>query len=308
MVKDKDDSGAPVTIIRKRRGGAHDGHHGGAWKIAYADFVTAMMAFFLLMWLLSAIPTEKLTGIAQYFEPTVGIRDSKGIGFEGGTARQTEGSKSATEQQGLIYGVMRKGEIVDTPERGNEITTEEADNQRFSLIEEEINKTIVNDSGLRQFQDSILIKQTPEGLVITIADQDKYPMFAPGKAELNTYTQNILSKIAELIRYSPNFIAISGHTDKNSERQSNYTNWELSADRANATRRFMVDEGIATEQIARVVAHADTDPLLPNDVNSPRNRRIEIILLRNSLMPFHKVAAPKELLDTSMLNGGDDLG
>lgn len=293
----KDEKGGKAPIIIKKINAGEHGHHGGAWKVAYADFVTAMMAFFLLLWLLNSVPSEKLKGVAQYFEPTVGISGSKGIGFEGGRAQSKVGASNYDNQQGVKYGVMSKGDIVSTPKTGTEVTIEESDNESFTMVEGELKKAIMADKEMSQFQDSVAIEMTAEGLQIRVMDQEKYPMFKPGSAELETYTKNIITKITNLIRFSPNFLAISGYTDSdNSGLPKDYSNWELSSDRANAARRFMVEQGISADQIARVVGKADAEPLDTANPNSPRNRRITITLLRNSVMPSNKMSAPKQIL------------
>lgn len=282
-------------IIIKKISGEHHGHHGGAWKVAYADFVTAMMAFFLLLWLLNSIPADKLQGIAQYFEPTVGIAGSKGIGFQGGKAQNKDGARQYDQQQGVKYGVLSVGQIIAVPKQGTEITTEESENERFNLMEGELKKAVLADKALESLQDSIQFEITPEGLQIKIEDQDKYPMFKPESSELETYAKNVISKISALIKYSPNFISIAGHTDSdNSHLPRNYTNWELSADRANATRKFMIESGIDKDKIARVVAKADTEPIDEANPNSARNRRVTITLLRNSIKPTSKMATPQQ--------------
>ncbi|MBS0236298.1 MAG: OmpA family protein [Proteobacteria bacterium] len=287
---------APIIIKRITHGG--HGHHGGAWKVAYADFVTAMMAFFLLLWLLNAVPSEKLTGIASYFDPTIGLEDGQGIGFSGGKAnQQIEGIKAAQEALGFQYGVPRTGAIVDVPRVGPEIREDEEENRRFAAIEGELKKTVDDDPNLQGIKEHLLFSMTPEGLELQVTDQDKDPMFAPGKAELTQHAKGVLSKVAKLVQFSPNFIAITGHTDKNlALADTNYTNWELSTDRANAARRQLIASGIAEEQISKVVGKADTEPLEANPY-SAKNRRISVTLLRNSVMPYHKVSAPKELLN-----------
>ncbi|MFI4983809.1 MAG: flagellar motor protein MotB [Rickettsiales bacterium] len=287
-------------IIKRITVSGHGGHHGGAWKVAYADFVTAMMAFFLLLWLLNSTPSQKLRGIAQYFEPTVGLTGQKGIGFEGGKAESNSGIGSYDRQAGVKFGVLRKGNIISSPQKGQAVSIEESENEHFSLVEGELKKVIMGDSELSQYQDSILFEVSPEGLQIKITDQDKYPMFKAGSPELSIYTKNILNKIAKLIKYSPNFLAISGDTDaETTALTKDYSNWELSADRANNARRYLVQQaGIPPEQIARVTGRADTDPIDTANVNSPKNRRITITLLRNSVMPFNKISAPKDLLSS----------
>lgn len=304
----KDDKKKQPIIIKRISGGGHGGHHGGAWKVAYADFVTAMMAFFLLLWLLNSTPSQKLKGIAQYFEPTVGISGHKGIGFEGGKAQASEGINSYDREAGVKYGVLKKGDVVSSPQAGTEISIEEVENEHFSLVEGELKKVIMGDSELSQYQDNIQFEVTPEGLQIKITDQEKYPMFTAGNAELNTYTKNILNKLSNLIKYSPNFLAISGHTDADtSALTKDYSNWELSADRANAARRYMVEQGgVPADQIARIVGRADTDPIDIANPQSPRNRRIAITLLRNSVMPFNRLSAPKELLSSPAQENFDE--
>jgi len=290
---------API-IIKKITMAAH-AHHGGAWKVAYADFVTAMMAFFLLLWLLNSTPSDKLSGIAQYFEPTVDIAGQKGIGFEGGKSQSKDGISQYDRQQGVKYGVMRKGNILSSPEKGFDVSTEEVENERFSLMEGELKKVVISDGAISQYQDSISFEITPEGLMIKITDQDKHPMFEAGSATMNTLTKNIIRKIVGLIQYSPHFLQIAGHTDSNTTKVTKqYSNWELSTDRANAARRYMVEQGIPSDQVARVVGKADTDPLDQENPGSIRNRRITITLLRNSIMPFNKLAAPTELLNSKV--------
>lgn len=289
-----------TIIIKKIVSGGHGGHHGGAWKVAYADFVTSMMAFFLLLWLLNATPSEKLKGIAQYFEPTVGIAGQKGIGFEGGRAQTKDGLSNYDRQQGVIYGVIQKGNILSNPQLGTEISNEEIDNEHFTLMEGELKKMMSANAESSDLQNSVEMTATPEGMIIKISDQDKYPMFQPTSAELHPYAKNILSKIARLIKYSPNFLSVSGHTSSAPIESKNgqYTNWELSADRANAARRYMIEEGVGKEQFASVIAKADTDPVnLENPYAAP-NSRISIVLLRNSIMPFNKISAPKNLITT----------
>lgn len=301
----KDGKKAPI-IIKKINAG-HHGHHGGAWKVAYADFVTAMMAFFLLLWLLNSTPSEKLQGIAQYFEPTIGISGQKGIGFEGGKAKSTEGIGSYDREQGVKYGVMKKGNIVSSPQKGTEVSNEEAENERFTMVEGELKKVIMSDPELAQFEDSIQFEVSPDGLQINIQDQDKYPMFQAGSPELTTYTKNILRKIVGLIKYSPNYLSVSGHTDSDSKGLSgDYSNWELSADRANSARRFMSSEGVPPEQFARVVGKADTEPIDMSNPKSAKNRRITVTLLRNSIAPYNKVSAPKELLQSPQKEDFDE--
>jgi chemotaxis protein MotB len=284
-------------IIKKISVHGH-GHHGGAWKVAYADFVTAMMAFFLLLWLLSAASKEQLQGLAQYFEPTIGLADQMGIGFKGGKATDNEGQKNDDKDYGVKYGVKRVGEILDVPKVGEEISVEEMENQQFQLIEGELDKIIRQDPVTGALADNIKVEQTPEGLTINIMDNDKYPMFKPGSAELTKYSENVLFKISELIRYSKNFISISGHTDRATQQDvlTQYSNWELAADRANSARKYMTKSGIPNDKVSKIVSYSDSQPIDTENPSSSKNRRIAITLLRNSVMPYYKVSAPEQLL------------
>jgi len=287
-----------APIIIKKINAGHHAHHGGAWKVAYADFVTAMMAFFLLLWLLNAVPADKLKGVAEYFEPTVGVAGNKGIGFSGGRAKNKEGLSNYDKQQGIEYGVIAKGNIISTPQKGTEVNAEELENERFQLVEGELKKMIISDPEMSTFQDNIEFQISPEGLIISVMDQDKYPMFMKSSPELENYAKNVLRKISSLIKFSPNFISISGHTGSDlSSLSKGYTNWELSTDRANTTRRFLIDQGISPDQISRIVGRADTDPMDLSNPNSPKNRRVTITLLRNSVMPYNKLAAPKQVIN-----------
>ncbi len=287
-------------IIKRIVGNKHEHSHNGAWKVAYADFVTAMMAFFLLLWLLNSVPSSKLKGIAQYFEPTIGILGKSGSNSDNNSRKSNEKDEVDSEGvnvKGIVYGVPQTGSTTNSDMNDNAEEKEQVENERFSIFEKELNKAIQNDSTLKQFKDSISLTQTAEGLVIKITDADKKPMFQAGSDNLEAYAKVILKKVAELIKYSPNFIAIGGYTDKSNDSSSeDYSNWELSADRANATRRFLVSSGIAPEKIARITGFADTDPLVPSNPYDYKNRRISIMLLRNSAMPSYKVSITPDLM------------
>ncbi len=291
---DKDSS----IVIKKIKKGGH-GHHGGAWKVAYADFVTAMMAFFLLLWLLSATPVENLAGLADYFSPTQGLQDNLGIGFSGGLANSPEGvSVGDWASQGLVFGSPPSGPIIKFPDKDNNIN-EDNDPNDFGKLEEDINQMIEKSEALKPFKDSILIEQTPEGLRIHIVDRKDRPMFAEGSAEFMPHTEQILEKISEIIRYLPNYIQVSGHTrSKLQPTQERIQNeWYLSAMRANAARVFLSTEGeIPDEKIARLLAVADHDPLSPENPFGIQNERVTITLLKKGVLAYHKQSAPDEIL------------
>lgn len=289
---------APGTtiIIKKIKKGGH-GRHGGAWKVAYADFVTAMMAFFLLLWLLTATPVENLKGLADYFSPTLGAQGKLGIGFAGGRSPDSEGrSQGNWASMGLIFGSPPSGPIIKFPDQDNKIDT---DNQKISFgqAKEDVSKTLTESAELSEYKDSVLIEQTPEGLKINITDTENRPMFKQGSAELEEPAKRILAKIAGLIKDIPNYVQISGSTNSlSNSKDKDYTNWELSGDRANAARRYLIKVGMESSQIARVIALADQEPLDFRDPEAKQNNRVTITLLRKTLLAYNRQPAPEEVI------------
>ena len=283
-------------VIRKVKKINPPEFHGGSWKLAYADFVTALMAFFLLLWLLNTVPSDKLKNVAEYFEPTLGILVKSGVRMtEDKEKTESDESKNGQKVSGIQYGVKQTGKIIDIEKQGVKVNTQELDNKTFITLKKELEHFVEKSGDLSKFKKEVSFYEDPQGLVIQVTDEDKNPLFAPGSSTLTPYAKNILLKISKLIKLSPNFIKITGHTDKtNYNSLLNYTNWELSADRANAARRFMISQGISPERFAEIVAMADTDPIDQNNPYSPKNRRIAITLLRNSIMPFYKISAPTE--------------
>lgn len=269
-----------TIIIKKIKKGGH-GHHGGAWKVAYADFVTAMMAFFLLLWLLSSTSESQKEGIAEYFTPTTGLRDSMGIGFEGGEASVEDGTKKEVlSPVAIVENSSTPG--ISSEKDKKEMIEGEMESQLFEQAREEITEAIQNDPALNAFKDQIVVSQTPEGLKIDIQDSDKKPMFQSGTAKMSDFGQQVLGKLAVIIEKMPNYVSITGHTDAEplNARGGTYTNWELSSDRANAARRVLISDGMEDSRVGKVLGMASQDLLLPNEPESERNRRISIILLR----------------------------
>lgn len=298
---EKDDGKRPIIIKKVKKGG--HGHHGGAWKVAYADFVTAMMAFFLLLWLLSSAPKKTLDGIAEYFTPTIGVKDAAGIGFQGGQSPVKEGTRvSDMAPPSMVTGRSPQGETPDAPDKQSTVEAEQ-DGYLFEQAQQAMKKAFESDPTMREFADNILVEQTPEGLKIDIMDSDKHPMYVAGKAELTEAGKTVLTKMKELIEKMPNFISITGHTDASRATpvgtSSAYSNWELSADRANAARRFFLAVGMDPERPKKVVGMADKELIDPNDPRSVRNRRITVILLRGSHMnlPDHYLPAGRDILN-----------
>lgn len=292
-------------IVKKIKKGGH-AHHGGAWKVAYADFVTAMMAFFLLLWLLSVTSTEQKMGLAEYFTPTIGIKDSMGIGFKGGLKSSEVGrSKNDLVAVGLVHGQVKQGPAPDVSnsQTGRSDPNAESaapakkpiemteDEDEFKTASEGIKQALQDDPDLKDFQNNVIIQDTPEGLKIDMIDDQKKPMFVPGGAVLSEDGKKILDSMARVIAKAPNNISIHGHTDSvGSPLNKQYSNWELSADRANAARRFLSATQLEPDRITKVVGQADKELLTPSEPSSPRNRRITVILIRGSYYKDQKGA------------------
>ena len=282
-------------VIKKVKKGGHGGHHGGAWKVAYADFVTAMMAFFLLLWLLNAVTEEQLKGIADYFTPTIGINNGKGIGVEGGEREKEEGVKrDINSAESIVYGSPFKGALIKAPEEIKE--SDEKDVEKIILVESDLKREIEGNDALKEYKDNIIIDQTPEGLRIQITDKDGRSMFKQNTAVLEDYTKLILKKVVKIVRYIPNYISITGHTSATPSISKDYGNWELSADRANATRKYMIQAGMDPEHVAKLEARADNELLDPEHPNAPVNRRISIVILKNTHITNKRSVTPDELL------------
>lgn len=286
------DDVAPIIIKKVKKGG--HGAHGGAWKVAYADFVTAMMAFFLLLWLLNVTTTEQKEGLSDYFAPTTSSLSQSGAGgLLGGKSMQTEGARiSDTGVPSVVSSISppeqgKKDEGADAKTREMEEAEllsklSKIEEESFEEAKSEIRQAISQDSELSGLQDNIVIDMTPEGLRIQIVDQFNESMFNSGSASITPRIQALIGKIAKSIEKLPNSLSISGHTDSSSFNGGDYTNWELSSDRANASRRALLQAGLEPERIAKVAGRADTDPLIMDDPSNPGNRRISIILLRET--------------------------
>jgi len=280
----------PIIIKRVKKGG--HGHHGGAWKVAYADFVTAMMAFFLLLWLLNAVTEETLNGIADYFTPiSASTRESGAGGMLGG---QTIGEGASQSRTGSTAAVVLPPPTVGAGGQENTDPSEarsqeeefdeqqEAQEEReFEQATQDLRKAISGIPDLAPLASSLLIDNTPEGLRIQIMDQDKVDMFAPGSAMLYPHAKGLIAQVAKVIAKMPNRISITGHTDPSvGQDPLGYTNWELSADRALATRVALMEGGLQDRQLGKVTGASDREPLDTTQLRSPRNRRISIVLLR----------------------------
>jgi len=279
-------------IIKKVKKGGH-AHHGGAWKVAYADFVTAMMAFFLLLWLLNAVTDEQLEGISNYFAPASIAKTTSGSGGllagktlgEAGVQARPSSAPSVTMDLPPPKAGEGSSESEDDAPAGE--TSEEMlrklEEQQFEDATEALQKALQSVPNLRQLSESLMVDNTPEGLRIQIVDQDGLAMFPSGGSDMYLHTKKLLELVSKAIKLMPQDIAISGHTDavKFIDKHG-YGNWELSSDRANAARRQLLHYGVPESRMARVVGKAATEPLLPDDPENARNRRLSIILLRGT--------------------------
>ncbi|WUR16307.1 flagellar motor protein MotB [[Empedobacter] haloabium] len=273
-----DDGAKPIIVkrIKKYAGG----HHGGAWKIAYADFVTAMMAFFLLMWLLGSTSKGDLNGISEFFKTPLKVAMQGGSGSGDSSSIIKGGGKDLSRQDGQV-----NAGGTDTAKKSFNLSAmkaalEKEETQRLQTLKERIQSKIESSAALQKFKDQLLLDFTSEGLRIQIVDEQNRPMFPAGKAELQQYTRDILEEIAPVLNDVPNRIGLTGHTDSTPYfSETGYSNWELSADRANASRRALVQGGMQDSKIIRVVGLASAAHLDRKDPFNPINRRISIIVM-----------------------------
>lgn len=288
----KDDGKRPIIIKKIKKFGG--GHHGGAWKVAYADFVTAMMAFFLLLWLLSSASKETLQGLSEYFTPTQGITSTTGILDKGGETANVQGNKKTNMSPvAIVMGNTPSGQVSENPEKQSKDDSHQDDNL-FKQGASAVEQAFSSDPTVKQYSENVSVEQTTEGLRITIADSDKYAMFEKSSAVLTAHGQAVLTKMSELVKKMPNFMAIYGSTDASPAEtgNANYTNWELSADRAQAARRFLTRSGVEQERTKKVTGLADKELYMPNEPRSPKNRRISLVMLRGSHILIPDSAVP----------------
>lgn len=265
-------------IIKKIKKVSGHGHHGGAWKVAYADFVTAMMAFFLLLWLLNVTTEEQRQGIADYFNNVPNAIHTNGGG------NGPFGGSSAVTAQNTLFG---QGTPTMNKKTAQKIVKNQEE-QAFKKVENQLRQAIQDMPELKSLADSLIIDQTPEGLRIQIVDQDKREMFPLGSAQMYDYTAQLLGLVATAISQLPNKIAVTGHTDSAQYRRTDFGNWELSTERANAARRVLEQTSIPKDRLYRVVGKADTEQFVPDNPLAPQNRRISIVLIRESLVEQEK--------------------
>jgi chemotaxis protein MotB len=297
----------PIIIVKRKKKGV-EGHHGGAWKVAYADFVTAMMAFFLVMWLVTAVSKDQRAAIFEYFKnPSMesgksvkaapgqmgpGGASTSPINLGGGLdALRTRATKVA--DIGATAAMLKKTQEQNDAEAREQVT--QAEHKKLETLMEELKEAVSKSQALEPFKDQLLLDIAPEGIRIQIVDAQNRPMFDVGSARLRDYTQSILHELAPYLSSVPNRISITGHTDTRPyPGQGGYSNWELSADRANAARRALVGAGLPDEKIARVVGLSSSVLFDRTDPQSPINRRISIVIMTKQ--------AEAEALKTDVVN------
>ena len=267
-------------IIKRIKKNAH-AVHGGAWKIAYADFMTAMMAFFLLMWLLGSTAQGELQGLADYFNTPLKVAMAGGEGSGNSSSIISGGGTDLTK----AHGQTRKSEAEKnrqkmTPEQARAAVAKQ-DEIRIKALQSKIDAIITNTPRLNEFRSQIRIDLTPDGLQIQIVDDQNRPMFDSGSALVKPYMRDILRDIGAALGEVENRISLAGHTDSAvyGKGDRGYSNWELSADRANASRRELVAAGMPDAKLSRVVGLAASDLLEPDNPRAPANRRITITIL-----------------------------
>ncbi|MDY7575358.1 flagellar motor protein MotB [Actimicrobium sp. CCI2.3] len=278
-----DEGTRPIIVKRIKK--VAGGHHGGAWKIAYADFVTAMMAFFLLMWLLGSTAKGSLSGIAQYFQTPLTVAMGGGSGSGDSSSVIQGGGQDLTRKDGQV----KRGETVAPKKTYNikasqsdlEKALEKAEAGQLKALKVKIEALIESNPMLNKFKNQLLLDITSEGLRIQIIDEQNRPMFASAKAELQPYTKEILHEIGFALNDVPNRISLSGHTDAStySSGEKGYSNWELSADRANASRKELIFGGMNESKVLRVVGLSSAVLYDKENPFNPINRRISIIVM-----------------------------
>ena len=283
----------PVIIKRIKKGG-HGGHHGGAWKVAYADFVTAMMAFFLLMWLINTTTPEQKRGIADYFAPQSIAQTVSGSGgvlggkVMGEDSAHAGGAQSVMQKQSppapssntkaLASGQSDGGAGGTSASTANANSAQDGD---FAHASEAIRQSVQDNPDLANLSHQLILEQTPQGLRIQLVDQDGRPMFQQGTSEPMPYTRKLLASVGAIIDALPNRVSISGHTG-GSDSSAGGGEWTLSAERANAARALLQAGGLATDRIYEVAGKAGSEPLLPENPSASANRRLSILLMREA--------------------------
>jgi chemotaxis protein MotB len=287
-------AGENAVVIKRIKKTGHSGHHGGNWKVAYADFVTAMMAFFLLMWLINTTTPEQKRGIADYFAPQSIAQTLSGSGgVLGGTVMGDDnahagGAQSVMQKQSppaprsdtraLASGTTQGGAGASTMTSTAYHSAQDSD---FNHAAEAIHQAVQDNPDIANLSHQVITENTPQGLRVQLVDQDGRPMFAQGSAEPMPYTKKLLAAVGGIIASLPNRVSISGHTAGN-DMSATGGNWELSIARANQARALLQAGGLASDRIYEVAGKAGSEPLLPENPNASANRRLSILLMKEA--------------------------
>ncbi len=260
---------API-VVRKKRKAKHGGHHGGSWKIAYADFMTAMMAFFLVMWLLSTSTPEAREQIAEYFKMPLSVALSKGDKSSLSDSVIPGGGDDMTKQEGEV-----SRPLPDHRERASNKT-----DQNLQALRQKLQSLIQQDPRLSNYRSNLQLSLSENGLLVQITDSRDRPMFKVGSREPEPYMRAILEALAPALNELPNRITLTGHSDSQpyAGGDAAYSNWELSADRANASRRALIHGGLSASKFLRIVGMADSISIDSSGHDNPLNRRITILV------------------------------
>jgi len=293
----------PIIIKRIKKGG--HAAHGGAWKIAYADFVTAMMAFFLLMWLLGSTTEGDKKGIADFFSAPLKVS----LGGGSGSGDSAHVLKGGGQDLSRTNGQVKKGDIEGKRSTINLLALKAeqraAEKARLEELKKKVQDVLAANPRLALMQSQIRLEMTPEGLRIQIVDADRRPMFDIGSSMVKPYMRELLQIIGEVLTEVPNRLTLEGHTDAQpfGSGERGYSNWELSSDRANASRRELLEGGLPETRVLRVQGLASSRPLPDTDPLSPTNRRISIIVMnRDAEDRFFSNLSESEEPDASIVD------
>ena len=313
----------PIIIVKRQRRD-EGGHHGGAWKVAYADFVTAMMAFFLVMWLVASVTKEQRAALFEYFknpsmEPGKSVKPAPGQNGPGGASTSPINLGGGLDAPRTVQDTVKPGigipvappapqfpaatAVPTTPPAPSTVKGNDGEeNQHLQALMKNLTEAISKSQALQPFKDQLLLDITPEGLRIQIVDAQNRPMFDSGSAQVKDYTDKILRELTPYLNSVPNRISLTGHTDTTPYTgHTGHTNWELSADRANAARRSLDAAGLAPDKVARIVGLSSSVLFDKDNPRAAINRRISIILMtRQAEEQAHKTDAPEMARDPAL--------